>query len=225
MSMRYWAVLNDKVNIYMYIYIFSLFFVSSLLPPPLVGCFLFALPAYQIRFEVVDIPSTLLEAMIIISFTVWFIRNWKPVFENCKLKIKNCYKISNYKLQIGRYPFDIEIVLILLVSWLAILTAGLTPAALGVWKAYFFEPILVYILVFNVLFDRRPDLTPSTRLRTGPALSFPSASLRAGAKRGSQVPSPLEGEGQDEVSWRMENVLWPLTISAFGLAGQPLSSG
>ena len=35
------------------------------------------LPTYQIRFDVLGVPMTLLEEMIFIAFAVWLIRNYK----------------------------------------------------------------------------------------------------------------------------------------------------
>lgn len=115
--------------------------------------FLFALPSYQVRFTVLGIPMTLLEGMILISFSVWFIKNRKEIINNLKLKIKNLFKNKNLKFKINtRYPFDIEICLLLIVAFISIAIVGFSNSAFGVFKAYFFEPILVYILIFNVFF-------------------------------------------------------------------------
>ncbi|MBU4455705.1 hypothetical protein KJ586_04315, partial [Patescibacteria group bacterium] len=106
-----------------------------------------ALPAYLIRFNILGMPVTLLEAMILIAFFIWFLGNCKMIFRNIKRKLK----IENWKLKINnRYPFDIEIVLLLIVSFAAAGVAGFSASAMGIWKAYFFEPALVFILVFNV---------------------------------------------------------------------------
>ncbi|MCK4892074.1 MAG: hypothetical protein KAS78_05385, partial [Candidatus Pacebacteria bacterium] len=50
--------------------------------------FLFALPSYQIRFDCLGVPATLLEAMILISFSVWLFKNYKKIINNVKIKLK-----------------------------------------------------------------------------------------------------------------------------------------
>ncbi|MBU4025967.1 O-antigen ligase family protein [Patescibacteria group bacterium] len=111
-----------------------------------------ALPSYLIRFSVFSIPFTLLEAMILISFIIWLIANLRQIINNLKLKIK---LLKNPKSEIRnpkseRYPFDIEIILLLIISFIAVAVAGFSDSALGIWKAYFFEPVLVFILVMNL---------------------------------------------------------------------------
>jgi len=104
-----------------------------------------SLPLYLIRFTVLGLPMTLLEAMILVAFAVWILGNYKDLIINLKLKI------TNYKLKIAnRYPFDIEIILLLIISFIAVAISGFSDSALGIWKAYFFEPALVFILVLNV---------------------------------------------------------------------------
>jgi hypothetical protein len=93
-----------------------------------------ALPAYLIRFQIFGIPATLLEAMILIAFGVWFFKNF---LSQIKPWLKNWGKQT-------KYPFLWEIVLMIVISYVA---ASLTffnngsLSALGIWKAYFVEPI------------------------------------------------------------------------------------
>ncbi|MBU0722177.1 O-antigen ligase family protein [Patescibacteria group bacterium] len=104
------------------------------------------MPSYLIRFNILNIPSTLLEVMIWSVFLVWIIANWTRI----KANIAECFKKNNKKIKI-HYPFDWEIILLLLVSFAAAGVAGFSPSALGIWKAYFFEPILFFIVVFNII--------------------------------------------------------------------------
>ncbi len=108
-----------------------------------------ALPSYMIRFDVFGIPFTVLETMILVAFAVWMIKNYKAIIENIKKRFRKL-RVTSYELRVTRYPFDYEIIALLIISWIAIAMAGFSDAALGVWKAYFFEPILVYILIINV---------------------------------------------------------------------------
>jgi len=106
-----------------------------------------ALPSYLIRFKIFGLPFTLLEEMILIVFAVWLLRNYKQIIENLKAK----FPISNFKFLISkRYPFDIEIVLLLIISFVAAGVSGFSNEAMGIWKAYFFEPILLFLVIINV---------------------------------------------------------------------------
>ncbi len=104
-----------------------------------------ALPSYLIRFNLFGLPATLLEAMIWLVFLVWVIANWPRI----KANIIQSFKKDNNKIKI-RYPFDWEIILLLIVSLVAAGVSGFSASALGIWKAYFFEPVLLFIVVLNV---------------------------------------------------------------------------
>jgi len=91
-----------------------------------------ALPAYLIRFSILGIPSTLLEVMILITFAVWFLKNWLP---NYKERKKNNAARTPY-------PFSREILALIILSFISVGIAGFSNSAMGIWKAYFLEPIL-----------------------------------------------------------------------------------
>lgn len=113
-----------------------------------------ALPSYLIRFKIVGVPFTLLEAMILIAFFVWLIKetNFLNVLRGKYgwKELKEAHKARK------PYPFGLELILVLILSYIAVFAAGLTDEALGIWKAYFFEPALFFILVLNV-FGRSDD--------------------------------------------------------------------
>lgn len=102
------------------------------------------LPAYLIRFNIFGLPTTALELMILISSLVWVVRNFKTIFIGIRLRLAK-------KSKLNRYPFDWEIVALLLISFLAVGVSNFNISALGVWRAFFFEPILFYLVVINVL--------------------------------------------------------------------------
>lgn len=104
-----------------------------------------ALPAYLIRFKLLGLPLTFLEIMILIAFTVWFIKSFLP---GLPALLKNKPARLNY-------PYAVEIILMLIISLIAVSTAGWSTAALGIWKAYFFEPALLFILLFNIFKDKK----------------------------------------------------------------------
>ncbi len=111
-----------------------------------------AMPAYLIRFSVFGLPLTILEVMIWLVFLVWLFKSYRYIIENLKLKIGHLLKIENCKLKINnRYPFDWEIVLLLLVAFTAVAVSGFSISAFGIFKAYFFEPVMLFIVVLNIL--------------------------------------------------------------------------
>ncbi len=137
-----------------FVLIFSLlYFILAIRRLDWAVMFLIAtLPAYLIRFNIFGIPSTLLEVMILISFGVWFITN----FNELKTNLANLFKRNSKEIKID-YPFRHEIVLMLIVSFVAAGISGFSSEALGIWKAYFFEPALFFILVLNI-FKAREDI-------------------------------------------------------------------
>jgi len=100
----------------------------------------FFLPSYLIRFNLIGIPFTLIEAMVLIAFVVWFIKEF-PYLKN---------RLNNKDVKVD-YPFKWEIITLLVISFISVAVAGFSSSALGIWKAYFFEPILLFILLINIL--------------------------------------------------------------------------
>ena len=100
-------------------------------------------PLYLLRFKVLGIPITVLEAMILIVFFVWLV-------------IKDGVKIKTLFKKDGRinYPYKWEMISVLIISWVAIISAGITNEAFGIFKAYFFEPLLLFILVINLFSNK-----------------------------------------------------------------------
>jgi len=91
------------------------------------------LPVYIIRFQIWFIPFTFLEALILAVFLVWFI---KVVVKKEKIEW------SNFKWVISMF---------LLVGIVAILISPDKRAALGIYKAYFIEPILLFLVFINTI--------------------------------------------------------------------------
>ncbi len=98
-----------------------------------------ALPSYLLRFHLGPIPLTMLEAMILIIFAVWFWQDkpWRRL------------KRSDWQGRRRKYPYQLEIIGILIAAWTGLAIAGFDNAALGVFKAYFLEPILLYLVIIN----------------------------------------------------------------------------
>ncbi|MBI5072045.1 O-antigen ligase family protein [Candidatus Falkowbacteria bacterium] len=98
------------------------------------------LPAYLIRFSLGPMPMTALEMMILILFAVWFIK-----LKFRKEKLNNPIKILENK----KWTWPI-------LAWLsfAIISMLISPdlrAAAGIFKAYFFEPLLFLLVLLSVV--------------------------------------------------------------------------
>jgi O-antigen ligase len=116
---------------------------------------IFALPAYLIRFKIGPIPSNLLEVMIWVVFLVWFMKNYQQILNNIRLRFTKNPKSKIQNPNLIDYPFKWEIILLLIISFVSVGVAGFTDSSLGIWKAYFFEPLLLYIVVLNVFSGRQ----------------------------------------------------------------------
>ncbi|MDX9778751.1 MAG: O-antigen ligase family protein [Patescibacteria group bacterium] len=100
---------------------------------------LLSLPSYLIRFQLGPIPSTMLEMMILIVFFVWFVKN----------KTWQRWNKKSWKIRTKKYPYHLEIIGILIAAWIALAVSGFSNSGLGVFKAYFLEPIMLYIVIIN----------------------------------------------------------------------------
>lgn len=102
------------------------------------------LPAYQIRFQILEIPLTFLEILILVLFIVWLIK---------KIKYRQ-YPIFDYKKP--RIWFW-SILAWFLISIIAVFISPDLRAGAGIWKAYFLEPIL-FLIVFLDIIRNKKDL-------------------------------------------------------------------
>lgn len=107
------------------------------------------LPSYLIRLTVFGIPTTVLELGILILFFIWLIRNgrWKRI--NVRW-----WKTDHVSNPIP-FAFRAPLALILASAFVATLISPNQPAALGILKAYFIDPILFFIVfVYEMRNDR-----------------------------------------------------------------------
>ena len=96
------------------------------------------LPSYLIRFNIIGIPTTFLECMVLILITMWLIRS-----------IPRLYKEGVRGWSDNRIV--IPIILLLLAATIGIFVSPDKHAALGVYKAFYLEPILFFFLIIDVL--------------------------------------------------------------------------
>jgi len=91
------------------------------------------LPAYLLRFSILAVPTTALEIMILIVFLITLIKHGKELLS----------------LPLGKWRTLIS--LILIATIVAVLIPTDHVSALGIWKAYFLEPILFFGVIATVL--------------------------------------------------------------------------
>src|SRR6056297_3581482 len=105
------------------------------------GLIFLGLPLYQIRFEVFNIPLTLLEVWIIIFLVVWLIMN------------SSFKKLENISEKLGKWKWVCG--LWLLAGIVGVLVAPELRSALGFFKAYFLEPVLLFLVGLDIIESRR----------------------------------------------------------------------
>ena len=112
------------------------------------GLFLIAaaLPSYLIRFSVFGFPLTLLEVLILILFIIWLIKKL--------LSVRSDRKWS----QLFPKTLMLPILLLLLAAIISIFIAPDKIAALGIMKAYFIEPLLIFVIALDLLKDKKDPL-------------------------------------------------------------------
>jgi len=101
----------------------------------------FTLPAYLIRFQIGGVPTTVLEGEILILFLVWLIK-----------MVKKQEKQENSKSGF----FFFSVFLFFLFATVSIFVSPSLRSAAGVWRAYFLEPLLFFVVFINTI--RREDL-------------------------------------------------------------------
>lgn len=133
------------------------------------------LPLYLLRFSIGPIPTTTLEGIILTAFAVWLIkfRAWK----------------INYR-SLG--PYVRPLLLLIASACFAVVIANDTIGALGIWKAYFIEPAMVFVMMRS-LFKTRKDWTLALKaLGISAAMIGAFAIFQAGTGLG--IPSPWDLE-------------------------------
>ncbi|MFA5069681.1 MAG: O-antigen ligase family protein [Patescibacteria group bacterium] len=97
------------------------------------GLIALTLFSYLIRFKIFNIPFTFLEMMILVMFAVWLAKTL--------VKREKIY-LSSF-LRPGLF--------LILVAMVSVIVSPDTRAALGIFKAYFIEPFLFFLVFINVI--------------------------------------------------------------------------
>lgn len=145
-----------------------------------------SLPLYLVRFSIGPLPSTLLEGMIIILFLVWAIekRGVGGVIR-CIVQRISCASRGERMLLLFLY-------LLVMSATLSVAVSTEPRAALGVWRAYFIEPALFFIVLLDTITTR----AQLVRLFSASVLSGAVVALVAVYQKftGWNIPEPWAGE-------------------------------
>lgn len=105
--------------------------------------FFFLLPSYLLRFQIGCLPTTLLEIMFEIIFIVWVIKYKQTIIYNLWFVVK-------------KYPtFFIATALFLLTATISVFTSSEVKSALGEWKAFYVEPIILFLIIITSHLEKK----------------------------------------------------------------------
>ncbi len=125
-----------QINFLLLVILVVLGYLSYRRPIQAIALTITLLPTYLFRSQVWFLPFTFLELCILITFCGWII---KLIFQRYQLPV------TSYQLY--RWP----IILILFGATVALMIAPDLRAAAGLWKAYFIEPIMLFVVAANVI--------------------------------------------------------------------------
>ncbi|MBT4209660.1 MAG: O-antigen ligase family protein [Candidatus Komeilibacteria bacterium] len=111
-----------------------------------VGAVIVLLPAYLWRFDILGLPTTFLELLIVSLFIIWLIKEKKYTKINFSLQ-KNS---NNQVPKILRYLLGLWS----LAAILALLT-NFSYSSLGLWRAYFLEPLMFFLVFIYTVKDKK----------------------------------------------------------------------
>lgn len=117
--------------IFIFIIIFTLFSIKR--EKFSIFLIILLLPTYLIRFNFFEIPTTLLEIMLISLF------------------ISFIYQIIKNRIDIRFYNFFFLLFVLLIVSCISLKVSDISFQSLGIFKSYIIEPILFFIIIINRL--------------------------------------------------------------------------
>jgi O-antigen ligase len=120
---------------------------------------LVCLPAYGVRFALGPLPMTLLELMILILFVVWLVRFYQK------------------QVPFPQSKFLPAAILILVIATVAMFLAPDLRRAAGIWKAYFLEPVMFFIVLMSLLGDSRFKIQDSRFKNVILALGVPALAI------------------------------------------------
>lgn len=122
------------------------------------------LPTYLLRFQIGWLPSTWLEVMIWIVVVVWIVRHSErarrveesPAGKGRDSILRKILRLRFASLRMTRenWPLTLGIALLLIAATISMFIAPDLRTAAGLWKAYFIEPIALFV-VFITTFKKK----------------------------------------------------------------------
>lgn len=177
---------------------------------------IFSLPLYLARFSIGPIPSTLLEGMILILFVSWMIDK-KGVKGAWTCIIEKVSYVSRRERALHLFLF-----LFVLSASVSVALSSDSRAALGIWRAYFIEPALFFI----VFLDTVKSSEQARRMITASILSGCAVALVAVYQKltGWNIPAPWVDERRVTSIYPYPNAvglyLAPIVWLAVGRVGE-----
>ena len=137
--LRYNKIMDQTILISAYLLSFAL--LTYWAPKKALALIVFLLPTYLVRIELFGIPTTLLELTITVVAAVWFLRmvrhhGWPRVSRGSAVSTDNPF-----------HPVLYPLLAFLLTATVSAIISPNIDAALGVWKAYFVDPILLFTIL------------------------------------------------------------------------------
>jgi putative inorganic carbon (HCO3(-)) transporter len=98
------------------------------------------LPLYAVRWSYGPLPTTLLANLVLATIALYLVARWR-----------------DGSLRFARSPYDVGIAVLLLSGVISVVVAKDHRAALGLYRAYFIEPVALFYVATDLL-RRRADL-------------------------------------------------------------------
>ncbi|MEK7619074.1 MAG: O-antigen ligase family protein, partial [Patescibacteria group bacterium] len=121
--------------------------------PTAIAVLLAVLPLYTVRLSIGPLPTTLLEACVLALVGVWLVRDGRTALRDCSVLVKERHRPKPAALL-----FWSGATIFLLASLISIVISPKPVQALGVWRAYFLEPALVFVVLVRTI-STVPQLT------------------------------------------------------------------
>ena len=116
------------------------------------GLTMLALPWYVVRFTLLGVPLTLLECLALLTIAIWVAQ------ETIRAYAVGLFRyISNVShLAVQNWPVVVPVSLFVIAATIAVVSSDNFTAALGIYKAYILEPILLGVVIWSTI-KRRQD--------------------------------------------------------------------
>src|SRR3989339_31147 len=122
-----------QINIALLITLVLVGYLGIKRPALAVAATIILLPTYLFRSRLAFLPFTYLELLIWVTCVSWL---W--------------HSVHHHSLARGTYPYRLPILLLLIAATISMFTAPSLVKAAGLWRAYFIEPMMFFVVTYNV---------------------------------------------------------------------------